>query len=547
MNFNNLINNSNIVKALTENGITAPTEIQSKAIPIGLEGKDIIAKSQTGTGKTLAFMLPILENISDEKCVQALIICPTRELSMQVHNEIVKYIKYMDGINSVVVYGGQRIDEQIKKLRCKPQIIVATPGRLLDHFRRKTIKTFKIERVVLDEADEMISIGFKDELDAILEYLPNERKTALFSATFPSKVVHLTKTYLRDPITIKQDVLTQTIGTIEQFYLNINEGDKIEVLKRLIYTNPGLSIVFCNTKRKVDETVAILQSQGFISEALHGDLDQKQRDNVMKKMRSGILDVLVATDVAARGLDIKGVEAVYNFDFPDDFEYYVHRIGRTGRAGSTGVSYTFVTSRQQRRLKDLSRTIKADIKQIDIPSIKNVNALRIDKFLERLNFDNDVSTDIFNKLIEAGHSYEEIAKALINDKFDISDFNEITSRSKSRDKRQNERGGRNKGDNRDSRSSRGTRSRSNNNQDDVRLFISAGKRDSIKVKHIVGAFKNQSSIKDNEINDVEIMGEFSFVTIPSKHIGEISKIKRLKNIRVTVELANNGKGKKRRK
>ncbi len=511
MEFNNLINNNQILRALTENNIIVPTEIQSKAIPVGIEGKDIIAKSQTGTGKTLAFTLPILESISNERVVQALIVCPTRELSMQVYNEICKYIKYLDDISAVVLYGGSRIDEQIRKLKKRPQIVVATPGRLLDHINRKTVRTSEIKTVVLDEADEMISIGFKEDLEKILSFLPNDRQTLFFSATFPKKVAELSKEYLTNPVKIKQDVVSSTVDVIDQFYIKVNRNNKGEVLKRLVFLNDGLSIVFCNTKKMVDETVAYLQSFGIIAEALHGDLNQMMRENVMNKMRSGILQVLVATDVAARGIDIKNVEYVYNYDFPDDFEYYVHRIGRTGRAGNTGTSFSFVSNREIRKLEMLEKSIKTKIKNIAVPTIDEVNTSRIYNYFNNLNFD-DEPNEILDEIVTQGFTYKQIANALLNDKFSSDDFEEITVRVK--------------------RKKRGKSSRN-----DLRLFLSVGKKDGIKVKHIVGSLKKQINVNESNINDIEIKDAYSFVSIPKKHEKDIRKIKAINNIYVRVEKA----------
>lgn len=524
MKFENLISNKSIIKALTEHNIMEPTEIQAKAIPVALEGKDIIALSQTGTGKTLAFMLPILEKITTEKKQQALIICPTRELSNQVFNEVEKYIKHMDGINAVCVYGGQYIGEQIKTLKRKPQIIIATPGRLIDHFKRKTIVARSIETVVLDEADEMISIGFKEELEAILTYLPESRQTLFFSATYPSKVVQLSKSYLNNPISIKQDVVRQTIDTIEQLYVRVRNDDKTEALKRFLYLNPLTSIVFCNTKRKVDETVSALQAQGFIAEGLHGDLTQEQREKVMNKMKKGILNVLVATDVAARGIDIDKIAVVYNYDFPDDYEYYVHRIGRTGRAGRKGKSYTFVTDKQAYKIDQLCKYTKASISRVPIPHRSEVNEKRIYNYTTGLNVETVEDDIYFTALIEQGYTYKDIAYALINEKFSDDDFTDIKDRLLNV-------GGSSKGSS--SKSGKSSKNSGNN----VRIFISAGKRDKIKSKHIVGAIKNTLRIDEDDISDIVIKGEFSFFSVPKKYKDSVLKIRKVNKTRVNTQVA----------
>lgn len=515
MNFSKIITNDKIVQALTEQGITVPTEIQDKAIPIGIEGRDIIAKSQTGTGKTLAFSLPILEKITEDRCLQALILCPTRELSMQVAREIEKYIKYLNNIKVVAVYGGARIDEQIRKLKARPQIVVATPGRLIDHINRRTIKTQDITTVVLDEADEMISIGFKEDLEKILSFLPKERQTMFFSATFPTKVANLSKNYLSNPVKIQQDIKQEVVANISQYYTKLNQSSKDEALKRFLHLNDGLSIVFCNTKKRVDDVVSNLQGSGFIAEAIHGDLNQQMRENVMRKMKGGILDVLVATDVAARGIDIKDVKYVYNYDLPDDFEYYVHRIGRTGRAGTTGASFSFITQREMGKLSQLERVVKTKLTYVEIPSVEEVNTSRIYNYFNNLEFD-DGENEILDEIVEQGFTFKQIANALLNDKFSYNDFEEI--------KVKKERGKREK-----------------KSRDSLRLFLSVGKKDNIKVKHIVGAISRQTSINGDDINNIEVKNAYSFVNIPKKYQKEISKIKVINNVYVSVEVAKRRK------
>lgn len=547
MKFENLISNKNILKALNEHNITEPTEIQDKAIPVALDGNDIIALSQTGTGKTLAFTLPILEKITNEKKPQALIICPTRELSMQVYNEVEKYIKYIDGINAVCVYGGQFIGDQIRKMKNRPQIIIGTPGRLIDHLNRKTIKADEINTVVLDEADEMISIGFKEELETILTYLPEDRQTLFFSATYPTKVKALSKAYLTDPISIKQETKRQTIDTIEQLYVRVRNDDKMEVLKRFLYLNAVTSIVFCNTKRKVDETVSQLQAVGFIAEGLHGDLTQEQREKVMIKMKKGILDVLVATDVAARGIDIEMIGAVYNFDFPDDFEYYVHRIGRTGRAGRKGISYTFVTDKQSYKIAQLENYTKAPIKKVTIPHKDEVHDQRIVSYTKSLKIESIEENHYFQALIEEGYSYKDIAYALINDKFSKSDFTDIKDKFMNMGKNKSDRGsdnGRNS-KNRNSRNEKGSRNErgsrngrnSKDNGDNVRIFINAGKRDKVKVKHIVGGLKSSVGINERDVTDISIMGEFSFFNVPKKYKNDVLKLNKVNETKVVAQIA----------
>lgn len=549
MEFKNIITNEGLLRALTENGILEPTEIQASAIPLGLEGRDIIAKSQTGTGKTLAFMLPVLEKIEATDDIQALVLCPTRELSIQVYNEILKYTKYLDGIKTVAVYGGQRIDAQLQKLKTKPQIVVATPGRLIDHLQRKKVKLHNVKTAILDEADEMISIGFKDELATILSYLPKQRQTLFFSATYPTKVSNLAKDYLTNPVKLEQKNKTETVDRIDQYYIKLKSSNKMEALKRLILQNEELSIVFCNTKRQVDEAVSSLQQSGVIAEGLHGDLTQQMRDNVMRKLRGGIINVLVATDVAARGIDVSNVGVVYNFDFPDDFEYYVHRIGRTGRAGKSGVSYTFVNQKQNGKIRQLMQAINCEIKETQVPDAKAVNDKRVERYLSNLKMESTVSENVLDQLVAQGHDYKEIALAIISEKFAVSEFSEMSKgqergeRGGRRERGERGRNGRGDRNERSDRGERGDRSRNKKKQgvkvksDEVRLFINAGRKDGIKIKHILGALKNESGIRENDINDIEILPLFSFVTVPKNRANKALEIKELSNNKVNIEVS----------
>ena len=322
-----------ILRGIEEMGFEEATPIQSQAIPVVMSGSDVIGQAQTGTGKTAAFGIPMLQNMDSElKKTQALILSPTRELAIQVAEELRNLSKYMHGVKILPVYGGQDISKQIRSLKGGIQVIVGTPGRVMDHLRRKTIRCEDVRMIVLDEADEMLNMGFREDIETILEYIPEERQTVLFSATMPKPILEITRKYQKDAVTIKVVKKELTVSNIEQYYYDVKRKDKTEVLTRLLdYYNPKGSIVFCNTKRMVDELSHELTMRGYFAEGLHGDMKQAQRDRVMANFRTGKTDILIATDVAARGLDIDYVEAVFNYDIPQDDEYYVHRIGRPRR------------------------------------------------------------------------------------------------------------------------------------------------------------------------------------------------------------------------
>ncbi|TWI59711.1 DEAD/DEAH box helicase [Halalkalibacter nanhaiisediminis] len=360
-----------VVRAVTEMGFEEATPIQTATIPTALEGKDIIGQAQTGTGKTGAFGVPLINRINvEEDHVQALILAPTRELANQVAESLVTFGKHK-GVRTVVVYGGQDMRKQIRDLKRKPHVIVATPGRLMDHMRRKTIRLQQVEMVVLDEADEMLNMGFIEDIETILKEIPSERQTLLFSATMPKRIEKLAQTFMKDPQLIAVKAKEVTMENIEQQYVELNERQKFDTLCRLIDIHtPELAIVFGRTKRRVDELAEALAKRGHRAEGIHGDLNQAKRDSVLRKFKGGLIDVLVATDVAARGLDISGVTHVYNFDLPQDPESYVHRIGRTGRAGKSGVAVTFATPRERDHVKAIEQVSKKKMIKRDIPTFE---------------------------------------------------------------------------------------------------------------------------------------------------------------------------------
>ncbi|MGN1158779.1 MAG: DEAD/DEAH box helicase [Lachnospiraceae bacterium] len=375
-----------IVRSLAEMGFTRFTPIQEQTIPALLAGKDVIGQAQTGTGKTAAFGIPLLQN-TDPECrdVQAIVLCPTRELAIQAAEELRKFAKYMHGIKILPVYGGQEIGRQIKALKAV-QIIVGTPGRVMDHMRRHTLRLQTLRMVVLDEADEMLNMGFREDIEQILKDVPKERQTALFSATMPQPILDITHTYQKtDAEYVKVTPKELTIPLVKQYCYEVRHDTKKEVTARLLeYYAPTRSLIFCNTKKMVDELAKYLKEKGYQAEGLHGDLSQAQRDRVMNGFRGGTVNILIATDVAARGIDVDDVEAVFNYDVPQDIEYYVHRIGRTGRAGRTGKSFTLVTGRERSRLREIERFCNTRIEKGQLPSVGEVEHVKSEKILEQI-------------------------------------------------------------------------------------------------------------------------------------------------------------------
>ncbi len=339
-------------RALEAMKFTAPSPIQAEAIPHLLENKDIIGQAQTGTGKTAAFAIPIIERLDvSRREAQALVLCPTRELALQVTEEFRKLVKFKKGISIVSVYGGQPMDRQLLALQSRPQVIVATPGRMLDHLWRDTINVSAVQTVVLDEADEMLDMGFREDIESILCHIPQERQMVLFSATMPKAIIELTRQYQTNPEHIRIETPQEDVSRIQQEYIQVNSRTKFEALTKLIDAHQfKLGLVFCNTKRQVDQLAESLKSAGYRAEGLHGGMSQVKRDKVMGRFRRGAFHFLVATDVAARGIDVQNVQAVFNYDLPENTENYMHRIGRTGRAGKTGQAFTFVSATQYQDL-----------------------------------------------------------------------------------------------------------------------------------------------------------------------------------------------------
>ncbi|MCB0724283.1 MAG: DEAD/DEAH box helicase [Ignavibacteriae bacterium] len=490
-----------IMKAVEDMGFEEATPIQSQSIPIIMQGKDIIGQAQTGTGKTASFGIPIIENIKNEKRIQALVLCPTRELTIQVAEEINELLKYKNGISIVPIYGGQSIDRQIKALKSGVQIIIATPGRLVDHIMRKTIKLDKVFMVVLDEADIMLDMGFRNDLETILKNVPKQRQTVLFSATMSKPILDLSKKYLVSPEMVKVVHKELTVPKIKQYYLEVKPNVKLEALTRLLdIHDPELAIVFCNTKRGVDKLAKHLQARGYFAEGLHGDMRQQQRDKVMSKFRTGELDILVATDVAARGIDVDEIDVVFNYDVPQDEEYYVHRIGRTARAGREGKAFTFVTGKEIYKIRDIEKFSKTKIVRQNIPSVKDVQAIKTTEIIEEIKevIDGDEGIfkyrEILEKLMQEDYTSAEIAAALLKILLEGESFEEQEIQSKPLAKNKTER-----------------------------LFVNIGKSKKVKPGDLVGAFSGESGIPGNAIGAIDIYDNFSFLEIEGKYLDTVLK------------------------
>lgn len=383
LNLHGELIDTRIMRAVSEMGFEQFTPIQEQAIPMMLEGKDLIGQAQTGTGKTAAFGIPLLQSIDiDKEALQGLVLCPTRELAIQAAEEIRKFAKYLPGIRVLPVYGGQDIARQIRSLKSRVQIVVGTPGRVMDHMRRHTIKLDELTTVVLDEADEMLNMGFREDMETILSQIPGEHQTVLFSATMPQAILDITGQFQKNPLFIKTIQKELTVPSIKQYYYEVRRENKREAVARLLdYYNPKRTLIFCNTRKMVEELAEHLKGRGYFAEGLHGDLSQAMRDRVMASFRSGTCDVLIATDVAARGIDIGDVEAVINFDVPQEIEYYVHRIGRTGRAGRNGRSFTLVVGREIYKIRDIERVCKTKMKARALPTSADINHAKAEKVL----------------------------------------------------------------------------------------------------------------------------------------------------------------------
>lgn len=514
-----------ILRAVTEMGFEEATPIQAQSIPAVMTGRDVIGQAQTGTGKTASFGIPLLMTADPHfKKTQAIVLCPTRELAIQVSNELRNLAKYLHGIKVLPVYGGQEINKQIRSLKGGAQIIVGTPGRVMDHLRRRTIRCDHVNTIVLDEADEMLNMGFREDIETVLEYMPQERQVVLFSATMPKAILEITKKYQKDALTIKVTKKELTVPNIEQYYYDVKRKDKMEVLTRLLdYYDPKLSLVFCNTKKMVDELTAQLQGQGYFAEGLHGDMKQSQRDRVMKRFRDGKTEILVATDVAARGIDVDDVEAVFNYDLPQDDEYYVHRIGRTGRAGRTGRSFTFIKGKEVYKLKEIQRYCKTKILAQPIPSTRDVTAVKADKIMDRIShiIEEEDLTKAIN-LIEAKVNREDITAMDIAAAFLTEALGMLDKESGKQENYEfSDTGAEEEGM--------------------VRLFINIGRKDGVKPGNILGAVAGESGMPGDLVGTIDMFDKYTFVEVPKEYAEVVLKAMKKAKVKgksVNIEPAN---------
>ena len=541
--FEDLELDAKIMRAITDMGFEAASPIQGQAIPLELQGLDIIGQAQTGTGKTAAFGIPLLQKIDPKnKKPQAIILCPTRELAIQVSEEIRRLAKYMHGVKVLPIYGGQEIGRQIRSLKDGVQVIIGTPGRVMDHMRRKTVKMDQIHTVVLDEADEMLNMGFLEDMETILSALPEERQTLMFSATMPQAIQRIAANFQKDPQIVRVVKKELTVPKVTQYYYEVKPKNKLEVMCRLLdLYDPKLSVVFCNTKKQVDELVQGLQGRGYFAEGLHGDLKQEQRDRVMRAFRTGRTDILVATDVAARGIDVDDVEAVFNYDVPQDDEYYVHRIGRTGRAGREGKAFNLVVGKEVYKLREIQRYCKTRIIPQAIPSLDDVTSIKADKILDQVGEvlqDSDLSKviDIVEKrVLEEDYTTLDLAAALLKMMMGeegeelLEENRPLRELEDLEDESRRSRGGRN---------GRGSRGR---NEDVARLFINIGKKDRVKPGDILGAIAGESGMPGKLVGAIDMYDKYTFVEVPKEYARDVLNAMshaRIKGRNINIEPAN---------
>ncbi len=516
------------LQAISELGYEEPTPIQARTISQLMSGADVIAQAQTGTGKTAAFALPIIEKLDPAlRAPQALVMTPTRELAVQVAEAFHSYGKFHAHVAILPVYGGQPIERQLRALKSGVNVVVGTPGRLLDHIQRGTLKLDQVRTVVLDEADEMLDMGFIEDIETILKETPAERQTALFSATIPGPIAALAKNYMRDPqrITIKTEQMT--VPQIRQIYYEVGGRDKFEVLARVLdFEMPTSAIIFCRTKSEVDSLGERLTARAFPAETLHGDLSQIQRDRVMGRFRSGQVELLVATDVAARGLDIEHVSHVINYDIPLDPEVYVHRIGRTARAGRTGCAVTLVTPRERRQLGTIERLTGAKIQRMRLPTISDVVARRRESFKETLRetiTGGGLETyQIMAEELGEEYSPTDLAAAAFKLLLDQSLMEtEDTLAEQQQERFEDERDGRPRRGPRDFGPGQGM----------TRLYIDVGRDDNVRPADIVGAIANEAGIPGRAIGAIELFERFALVEVPSNQAEKVMRALRHTTIR----------------
>ena len=532
-----------LLKAVARVGYEEASPIQSEAIPVLLSGRDVIGQSQTGSGKTAAFSIPAIEKVDGSlRAPQVLILCPTRELAMQVAEEVSKLALFKRGVRELPIYGGQSYDRQIRGLREGAQIIIGTPGRVIDHLDRGTLKLDGLHTVILDEADRMLDMGFSEDIEKILSQAPTERQTVLFSATLPPGIRRLIERYTREPVNVRIQAQAMTVPAIEQIYYEVDRRSKLDVLCRIIDLNDiKFGIIFCATKMMVDELAEQLVARGYSADKLHGDITQSGRERVMAKYRKHAFDFLVATDVAARGLDIDDIEVVFNYDLPNDSEDYVHRIGRTGRAGRTGLAITFVAGREIYKLQNIMRFTKGRIRREKVPSAEEVEEKRANIFVETLRETLEKGEfkrhdAMIDRLLDQGHTPTDIASALIHllngdkprptepepapasfsgPKGDYQKFREtrIDTRSEAPRKNSRDRKAEYRAAEQELRSNPAT----SHEEGMSRLLFSVGREHQIEPGDIVGVIAGVARIPKECIGAIQVAPRHSLVDITDEH------------------------------
>jgi ATP-dependent RNA helicase DeaD len=507
-----------ILKAILEIGFVEPTAIQQKTIPHLLNTKqDLIALAQTGSGKTAAFGLPVINQIDgDSKKTQSLVLCPTRELAIQIANDFNAYTKYTKKLDVLPVYGGSSIETQIKALNKGAQIVVGTPGRVVDLIKRKKLKLEDIEWVVLDEADEMLNMGFKDDLDFILSHTPDLRQTLLFSATMSKEVLRISNNYMNNPEEISSGKRNQGADKVEHFYFVVNGRDKYLALKRIADINPNIyGIIFCRTKRETQEISDQLMADGYNADCLHGDLSQAQRDAVMGRYRKKNLQMLVATDVAARGLDVNEITHVINYNIPDDLETYTHRSGRTGRAGKAGISMAIIGPRDINKIKQLEKILGKTFTKSEVPAGNAVIEKQLMAFIEKVKA-SEVDEKQMEPFIESiSAEFEDLSREDLIKKFVSLEFNKFLDYYKnSADLNQKAKAGRDS--DRGERGSRGDSRRKDGNFN--KLFLNIGEKDNLNAGTLLGWINGLQSVPNGiEFGKIDVQRSFTFMEVESQH------------------------------
>lgn len=499
-------------EAIRSLGLEELTPIQELSIPIMIEGKDFIGQAQTGTGKTFAFAIPILENLnSKHRSTQVLVLCPTRELSLQVYEQFIKLVKFNREITVAPIVGGESYDRQFKTLKGKPHIIVGTPGRIIDHMNRGTIDLTNLKILTFDEADEMLKMGFQDDIETILKDTPSERQTVLFSATIPNEIKRIAKNYQKDAVIVKAEAPTLTVEAITQNYYVVHKRDKTKLVKRILDIESTKSaIIFANTKREVDEITLELRDHGYNADALHGDLKQSQRTYVTNNFRKADLEVLVATDVAARGLDISNVELVINYELPHENEVYVHRIGRTGRAGKKGSAYSIVTPRTVGKIRELENFTKTKITELQVPDVKVIQDVRtktfINELVEKANNTKNNYNAIIETLLAEGITKDQIINVFLNESIpSVSSYEQIDPvRSSAKDK-----GNRNNSRNNNRR----------NNADYTIFKINLGRRDRISPVVLLEILNKNLDVRSNNVGDIKHFDGYTTFQVSNRTAG----------------------------